>query len=49
MCRRRCALAFKWIRIIFRLWQDRTTYDENRYLKALESRRSPLSKKIYQF
>jgi hypothetical protein len=40
------ALAFKWIRIIFRLWQDRTLYDENRYLQALKNRRSPLSQKI---
>lgn len=40
------ALAFKWIRIIFRLWQDRTLYDENRYRQALQNRRSPLSQKI---
>jgi hypothetical protein len=40
------ALAFKWIRIIFRLWQNGTLYDESHYLKALENRRSPLSKKI---
>jgi hypothetical protein len=40
------ALAFKWIRIIFRLWQDRTPYDENLYLQALRNRRSPLSQKI---
>jgi transposase len=40
------ALAFKWIRIIFRLWQDRSLYDENLYLQALRNRRSPLSQKI---
>jgi len=40
------ALAFKWIRIIFRLWQDRTLYDENRYLQTLKNRRSPLSQKF---
>jgi hypothetical protein len=40
------ALAFKWIRIIFRLWQNGTLDDESHYLKALENRRSPLSKKI---
>ena len=40
------ALAFKWIRIMFRLWQDRTLYDENRYRQALQNRRSPLSQKI---
>jgi hypothetical protein len=40
------ALAFKWIRIIFRLWQDHTTYDEERYLRDLQKRHSPLSQKI---
>lgn len=40
------ALAFKWIPIIFRLWQDRSPYDENLYLQALRNRRSPLSQKI---
>ncbi len=40
------ALAFKWIRIIFRLWQDGTTYDEDRFLQALRKRHSPLSQKI---
>ncbi len=40
------ALAFKWIRIIFRLWQDRSLYDENHYLQALRNRRSPLCQKI---
>ena len=29
------ALAFKWIRILFRCWQDRVAYDENKYLAAL--------------
>lgn len=32
------ALAFKWIRIIFRCWQDRTPYDESAYLFALKRR-----------
>ena len=36
------ALAFKWIRILFRCWQDRTPYDEARYLQALARRGSPL-------
>lgn len=36
------ALAFKWIRIIFRCWQDRTPYDEGLYLQALHRRGSPL-------
>lgn len=30
------ALAFKWLRILFRCWQDRTPYDEAKYLTALE-------------
>ena len=36
------ALAFKWIRILYRCWQNRTPYDEATYLKALERRGSPL-------
>ena len=36
------ALAFKWIRILFRCWQDRTPYDESVYLNALNSRGSSL-------
>jgi len=36
------ALAFKWIRIVYRCWQDRTPYDEARYLLALRRRSSPL-------
>lgn len=33
------ALAFKWIRIIFRCWQTRTPYDESTYLFALKRRK----------
>lgn len=36
------ALAYKWIRILFRCWQDRTPYDESRYQAALRRRQSPL-------
>ena len=36
------ALAFKWIRILYRCWQTRTPYDEVTYLKSLERRGSPL-------
>jgi transposase len=36
------ALAFKWIRILFRCWQDRTPYNESAYLQALNSRGSSL-------
>jgi len=36
------ALAFKWIRILWRCWQRQEPYDEARYLEALKRRRSPL-------
>ncbi len=36
------ALAFKWIRILWRCWVDRTSYNESRYLSALRKRHSPL-------
>ena len=35
------ALAYKWIRIIWRCWQTDTCYDEARYLRALQQRGSP--------
>ncbi len=38
------ALAFKWIRILYRCWKTCTPYDETRYLKALQERGSPLLK-----
>lgn len=36
------ALAYKWIRILFRCWKNRIPYDESKYLKALRERNSPL-------
>ena len=36
------ALAFKWQRIIFRLWQDNLVYREETYEAALKKNRSPL-------
>jgi transposase len=36
------ALAAKWIRILWRCWQDRTPYDERRYLARLEKRNPTL-------
>ena len=36
------ALAYKWIRILYRCWQTRTPYDESTYLHALKRRGSPL-------
>ena len=38
------SLAFKWIRILFRCWVERTPYDESRYLSALQKRGSPVLK-----
>jgi transposase len=36
------SLAFRWIRILFRLWKSREQYDEQRYLEALKRKQSPL-------
>ena len=36
------ALAFKWLRILYRCWMERTPYDEAKYLFALKRRGSPL-------
>lgn len=36
------SLAFKWIRIVFRCWKNRTPYNESTYLAALKRRNSPL-------
>ncbi|MDO6428817.1 IS110 family transposase [Thalassotalea sp. 1_MG-2023] len=38
------AVAFKWIRILFRCWKTCTAYDESKYLEALKSKGSPLLK-----
>ena len=40
------ALAFKWIRILFRCWVDRVPYDETRYLMTLQKRGAPLLKHV---
>jgi transposase len=34
------ALAFKWIRILFACWKNRTAYDDNHYSKMLQKRGS---------
>ena len=36
------ALAFKWIRVIYRCWKERVAYDESVYLGALAKHNSPL-------
>ena len=38
------ALAFKWIRIIWKCWQTRTPYNEVIYLESLRKTGSPLLK-----
>jgi transposase len=42
------ALAFKWIRILFRCWQNRTRYEEALYLNALKRRGAPLLHSLAQ-
>ena len=42
------ALAFKWQRIIFRLWQDQQVYREETYEAALKKTRSPLVARLEQ-
>ncbi len=36
------ALAYKWMRIIFRCWKDRVPYDEAKYIESLKRSKSPL-------
>jgi hypothetical protein len=36
------ALAFTWMRVLFRCWQHRAPYDESTSLTALQHRGSPL-------
>ena len=40
------ALAFKWIRIIYRCWKERTPYNEARYVQSLLERGSPLAARL---
>lgn len=40
------ALAFKWIRILYRCWQNHTLYDESKYLNTLKRKDSPLLKQV---
>ncbi len=40
------ALAFKWIRIMFRCWKDKVAYDEEKYVESLRRRKSPLVEKL---
>ena len=36
------SLAYKWIRIIWRCWQDQIPYDEEKHIETLTLRQSPL-------
>jgi transposase len=35
------ALAFRWVRVLWKCWQTRIPYDEGRYLEQLRMRKSP--------
>ena len=37
------ALAFKWIRILYRCWKSRTPYEESVYVASLTKHRSPIA------
>ena len=41
-------VAFKWLRILWRCWQDRTAYDENKYLRSLQRDGVELYQSLYQ-
>jgi transposase len=41
-------VAFKWLRILWRCWQDRTAYDENKYLRSLQRDGVQLYRSLYQ-
>lgn len=40
------ALAFKWMRILFKCWNAKQPYDEARYVRSLIKRRSPIVQKM---
>lgn len=42
------AVAFKWVRILWRCWQERQPYDENRYLRRLQSEGVEIYRSLYQ-
>ena len=41
------ALAYKWMRIIFRCWQDGVLYDDHKYMQRLKKTGSPLALKLF--
>jgi hypothetical protein len=42
------ALAFKWLRILWRCWQNHQAYDQERYLRQLERHKSPIALRARQ-
>jgi transposase len=40
------ALAFKWVRILWRCWRDRVAYDDATYMVALHRHGSPLAQSL---
>jgi hypothetical protein len=36
------SLGFKWIRIMYRCWRNKTHYDETQYIQALQRTHSPV-------
>jgi transposase len=40
------ALAFRWIRIVFRLWKTGDLYDEQRHLDTLKKNQSPIARRL---
>ena len=40
------SLAYKWQRIMHKCWQDKTPYDEQKYLRHLQKKGSPYAPKI---
>lgn len=41
------ALAYKWMRIIVRCWQDRTAYDDQKYTRHLNTSGSPFCETLF--
>ena len=41
-------IAFKWVRILWRCWQDREAYDEVRYLRRLQQHGVALYAPLYE-
>lgn len=44
----RRALAYKWLRIIYRCWQTGQAYNENRYVQRLRATNSPLAEQLQE-